>query len=77
VIAMLGRGSADIALDGTRFEAEDGSAFHVWPAETRAYAEALAARVGADRARVFAVRPEWSVAGPGWFATKIHRSAVG
>ncbi|MEP6962442.1 MAG: hypothetical protein ABI995_10195 [Acidobacteriota bacterium] len=71
-------GPTDFELDGTRFEAEDGSAFHLWAAETRAYAEALASRVGAE-ARVFAVRPEWSYADPEWEVAEpaLWRTAAG
>ncbi|MEO8099010.1 MAG: hypothetical protein ABI811_15010 [Acidobacteriota bacterium] len=80
VIAVIGKagGPCDFELDGTRYDGEDGTGFHFWAAETRAYAEALASRVGAE-ARVFAVRPEWSFADPEWGVAEpaLWRAAAG
>jgi hypothetical protein len=54
-------------MDGTVFEAEDGTLFVVRPAATRVEADAKAAVAGPD-AIVFAVRPEWSVPSKEWVA---------
>lgn len=54
-------------MDGTAFEAPDGTRFVVLPAQTREEADANAAAAGQE-ARVFAVRPSWSMAAQEWIA---------
>ena len=52
-------------IDGTVFEAADGTKFVMFPAKTRREADAKAAAV-AFEARVFAVRPYWSKPAAEW-----------
>ncbi len=54
-------------IDGTVFESSDGTSFVMLPANTREEAEAKAAGVGSE-ARVFAVRPYWSMPAKEWVA---------
>lgn len=54
-------------LDGTVFEAADGTRFVVMPAQTRKEADAAAAAAGPG-SRVFAVRPSWSFPTKEWIA---------
>jgi hypothetical protein len=51
--------------DGTVFEADDGARLTVMPAQTRAEAEAKVKAFGAG-ARIFAVRPEFSMPSTDW-----------
>lgn len=54
--------------NGSVFESEDGVRFVVTGARTRTEAEAKRAAAGAD-AKVFAVRPEFSMPAPEWIAS--------
>jgi hypothetical protein len=67
ILIMEGSLKGSLGMDGTVFEAEDGTAFVIQPARTREEAEAKAAAAGAG-ARVFAVRPEWSKPAKEWVA---------
>lgn len=49
--------------EGSVWEAADSTLYVLRPARTRQEAEALA---GAQRARIFAVRPNWSMPAPEW-----------
>lgn len=64
---VITRTKNERALDGTVFEAPDGTWFVVMPARTRADADAKAAAAGRDT-QVFSVRPNWSMAAPEWIA---------
>jgi hypothetical protein len=57
----------DRAIEGTVFEAADGTRYVVRAARTRAEAEAMRTLVGPE-ATVFAVRPDWSFPDPSWIA---------
>ena len=59
------RKSVAAATGGAVFEAPDGRHFTIASAATVAQANAKAAVLGAD-ARVFAVRPEWSLPAESW-----------
>jgi len=54
-------------IDGTAFEAADGTRFIVLPVQTRSEADAAAAAAGPE-SRVFAVRPSWSLPAKEWVA---------
>ena len=54
------------AMDGTVFEALDGTRYVIRPAHTREEAEALARRIA--ETKVFAVRPYWSMPAEEWIA---------
>jgi hypothetical protein len=54
-------------IDGTVFEAADGTRFVLLPVKTRPEADAKAAAAGSE-ARVFAVRPYWSMPAKEWVA---------
>jgi hypothetical protein len=54
--------------DGTVFETEEGVRFIVTPAQTRAEANAKLSAAGPD-AKIFAVRPEFSMAAAEWVAS--------
>jgi hypothetical protein len=58
--------SAD-RLDGSVYEAPDGTRFGLRPFRTREPADAAAVKSGPE-ARVFAVRPYWGVPAPEWIA---------
>jgi hypothetical protein len=70
---LLGRGrflviavtKSHRSIDGTVFEALDGTRFVVLPARTRDRADALAAATGPE-AMIFAVRPTWSTPAKEW-----------
>jgi hypothetical protein len=55
----------DRAIDGTVFEAADGTRYAISAARSRADAEALGPRAGAE-ATIFAVRPDWSFPDSSW-----------
>lgn len=57
----------DSRIDGTVFETSDGTRFIFAPAKTRQEADAKAAAAGSE-ARVFAVRPYWSLPAREWVA---------
>ncbi len=54
-------------INGTVFEAGDGTRFIVLPAQSRKEADALAAAAGPE-SQVFAVRPAWSFPAKEWIA---------
>jgi hypothetical protein len=54
-------------INGTVFEATDGTRFVVMPARTRKEANAVAAAAG-PASNVFAVRPSWSFPAKEWVA---------
>ena len=54
-------------MDGTVFETADGTKFVLLPAKTRKEADTKAAALGSE-ARVFAVRPYWSMPAREWVA---------
>ena len=54
-------------IEGTVFEAADGTRFIVMPVQTRSEADAAAAVAGPE-SRVFAVRPSWSFPTKEWIA---------
>jgi hypothetical protein len=58
---------AEREVDGTVFETPDGTKFVVLAASTRKEADAKAAAAGSE-ARVFAVRPYWSMPASEWVA---------
>ena len=64
---VITRTTGDPAIDGTVFEAPDGTRFIVAAAPTRADAEIKAAAAG-QSTQVFAVRPEWSYPASEWVA---------
>jgi len=54
-------------VDGSAFEADDGTRFVINAARTREEADARAAKAGRET-RVFAVRPYWSLPAKDWIA---------
>jgi hypothetical protein len=54
-------------IDGTVFEASDGTRFIVMPAQTRHEADAAAALAGPE-SNIFAIRPSWSFPAKEWMA---------
>lgn len=55
-------------IEGSVFEAPDGTRFGLRPFSTREPADAAAAAIGPE-ARVFAVRPYWGMPAKDWIAT--------
>jgi hypothetical protein len=64
-VITLTKGSQRI--NGTVFEAKDGTRFVAMPARTRKEADAVAVDAG-PAANVFAVRPSWSFPAKEWVA---------
>jgi hypothetical protein len=58
---------SNLVIDGTAFEADDGTQFIFSAARTRQEADARAAAAG-SHTRVFAVRPYWSLPAKDWIA---------
>jgi hypothetical protein len=64
---VITRAQGHRAIDGTVFEAPDGTRFTVTAAWTREEAESKAAAAGQDT-HVFALRPKWSMPAAEWVA---------